>query len=197
MNQFTQISFSVPAIVAQNLSRRAAPLNIRPTEYARRLFEAAYAARISAERGTPSDDVVLDQQVRQVFLLADCEPDYIAEALGLPAERVTRILEGWRRAAQEIVSGRSDGGAFSEVKGAARLENAAGVEPSPSVPPPALKNGKAVTGTLKPAEIDVVRNLWREGKSAPAIAAVLGCDKRRIQNFATRNRDICPTRRGE
>ncbi|TIS20440.1 MAG: hypothetical protein E5X07_25315, partial [Mesorhizobium sp.] len=65
-----QISFAVPAIVFTNLAKRAAPLNIRPAEYARRLFEAAYAARIAGERGQQTEDGALDTQVRQVFLLA-------------------------------------------------------------------------------------------------------------------------------
>lgn len=104
--QLQQVSFSVPAIVWANVERRARPLNIRPAEYARRLFEAAYAARIAGEKGETSGDAALDEQVRGVFLLADCEPEFIAESLGLPLERVKRILEGWRQVAREAPSER-------------------------------------------------------------------------------------------
>lgn len=105
MQPLQQISFMVPALVAKNLAKRAAPLNIRPTEYAKRLFEAAYFVRCLAEKGEAAEDVELDRQVRQVFLLADCEPEYIAETIGMPVERAQRILDGWRQAAQELVSG--------------------------------------------------------------------------------------------
>lgn len=98
-----QISFSVPRTVATNVAKRAEPLNIRLSEYARRLFEAAYAARVAQERGESSGDRSLDRQVRDVFLLADCEPEFVADALGMPVIRVRRILDGWRQAVAEAL----------------------------------------------------------------------------------------------
>lgn len=50
MNQpAQQISFNVSGLVFSNLAKRSVPLNIRPAEYARRLFEAAYAGSASFE----------------------------------------------------------------------------------------------------------------------------------------------------
>lgn len=182
--QVMQISFSVPAIVVQNLIKRSGPLNIRASEYARRLFEAAYSVRVAQECGGESGDPELDRAVRDVFLLADCEPEYIAEAIGAPVEWVRKILEGWRRTAGGTVQARPPAKPKPET-------------PAQPAPPPARVTGSTVTGPLSAEEVRVVRNLWREGKRSPEIADVLGCDKRRVQNFATRNRDVCPSRRGE
>ncbi|MER8380693.1 hypothetical protein [Mesorhizobium sp. M1399] len=173
-----QISFAVPAIVFNNLAKRAAPLNIRPTEYARRLFEAAYAARVAGERGQQTEDAALDTQVRQVFLLADCEPEFIAEALKLPIERVKRMLEGWRQVAREL---------------------AAPVEATPAVEQPGAELAEikieARTGAMDAAEIADIRNLWREGKSIPAIAVALGRTTRSVDNWIQRHRHVCPVRK--
>lgn len=182
--QLTQISFAVPAIVVENITKRAGPLNIRASEYARRLFEAAYAARIAQERGGESGDTALDRAVRDVFLLADCEPEYIADAIGAPVEWVARILEGWRRIAGELTG----------TPPAGKPKPSASAPPTP---PPARATGSTVIGRLSAEEVRIVRILWREGKSIPEIADVLGCDRKRVQNFATRNRNVCPSRRGD
>jgi hypothetical protein len=85
-----------------------------PSAFAQLLFDAAFAARIGMERGESTGDSELDEQVKLVFRLAgDVEPAAIAKATGLPEERVTRILEGWRIAARE------EGGARPRRKGAA------------------------------------------------------------------------------
>ncbi len=128
--QLTQISFSVPAIVVQNLIKRSGPLNIRASEYARRLFEAAYSARIAQERGGESGDPELDRAVRDVFLLADCEPEYIAEAISAPVEWVQKILEGWRRTAGGMLQTRPPAKPAPET-------------PAQPVPPPCRLKGMA------------------------------------------------------
>ncbi|RUV57637.1 MULTISPECIES: hypothetical protein [unclassified Mesorhizobium] len=181
-----QISFAVPAIVFTNLAKRAAPLNIRPAEYARRLFEAAYAARIAGERGQQTEDGALDTQVRQVFLLADCEPEFIAEALQLPVERVKRMLEGWRQVAREV---------FEPKPGPIVLLG----PPAPAAEPAPMPSADTPTktGAMDAGEIAVVRNLWREGKTVAAIAEMLGRTPKSVANFAMRNRDVCPVRRAD
>lgn len=171
-----QISFSVPAIVMQNLTKRAGPLNIRPAEYARRLFDAAYAARIAGERGQETEDSDLDRAVRDVFLLADCEPDYIAQALGLPQERVTRILEGWRLAAKQL--------AEPAPAPAAPASQPPAVETKPAPPP----------GSGYP--VDVIVPMWSEGKSLNEIAAAIGKTPAALGFWLKSHRDICPKRRG-
>lgn len=168
-----QISFSVPAIVFSNLQKRAAPLNIRPVEYARRLFEAAYAARIAGERGQETEDAALDHQVRQVFLLADCEPEFIAEALKLPLEQVTRILDGWRQAARELVEPKAEpetpeGGAAEDI-------------------PPA--------GEPKGYDAELIGKMWAAGASTKEIAATIGKTPGALSVWASGHRDICPSRR--
>lgn len=68
----------------------------RPSGFAQLLFNAAYAARIGMERGEPADDAELDEQVRLVFALAgQADADAIARAIGIPADRVNRILDGF------------------------------------------------------------------------------------------------------
>ncbi|TPM06782.1 MULTISPECIES: helix-turn-helix domain-containing protein [unclassified Mesorhizobium] len=175
-----QISFAVPTVVFTNLAKRAGPLNIKPTEYARRLFEAAYAARVAGERGQQTEDAALDHQVRQVFLLADCEPEFIAEALLLPLERVQRMLEGWRQVARDLVDPPAKAEKPAETK---------------APPPPPAEPMK--TGAMEAGEISVIRALWREGKTVAAIADTLGRAHKSVANFAMRNRDICPPRKAD
>lgn len=170
-----QISFSVSSTVYNAMAKRAGPLNVRPAEYARRLFEAAWAARVAGERGVPTEDRALDHQVQQVFLLADCEPEYIAEALKLPIERVTRILDGWRQVARELVEPPA--------------------QEKPAETPPPSDGAAEPRGRMTAEEIAVLRNLWREGKPIPVIAATLERTPKAIEQFAARNRDICPARR--
>jgi len=91
-----QISFAVEERVFKGLQARAVKMNLRAAQYAQRLFEAAYFVRVVQERGETAEDVALDRQVRQVFMLADCEAEFIAEAVGIPAARAEKILSGWR-----------------------------------------------------------------------------------------------------
>lgn len=181
INETVPLTISVSKIVAANLARRAAPMNIRPSEYARRLFEAAYAARIAQERGEDCGDPALERQVRDVFLLADCEPDFIAEALGLPVERVRRILDGWRQVAIE-----------PRTPPAANPAAAAGVTATPP-PPPAIRKVRSDGYTTE--QVSVIAAMWREGKEVKDIAAAIGRPAPGLSNWAGRHRDICPKRR--
>lgn len=95
--QAKMVSFGVQPAVYAGLEQRGRTMGLAPGKYAQRLFEAAYAARCLAERGEESGDAALDRHVRQVFLLADCEPEFIADALAMPQARVERILAGWKR----------------------------------------------------------------------------------------------------
>lgn len=94
-----QISFTVTPKVFAGLEARAA--GVKPALYAKQLFEAGYAARVGHERGERSADAELDRWVRQVFLMADCEAEFIASALDMPPDRVERILAAWRQVAKE------------------------------------------------------------------------------------------------
>lgn len=170
MNQVVQISFAVPAKIYDNVAKRAGPLNIKPAEYARRLFEAAWTARVAGERGLETEDRALDHQVRQVFLLADCEPEYIADALQLPLDRVKKILGGWRQAARDLI------------------------EP-PAAAPAAEPAEELKSGPLSAEEIAVLRNMWREGKPIADIAETLGRKTDSIKSWAKTHRDVCPQRK--
>lgn len=177
-----QIAFTVPGAQFEALRQRAGRLNIKPAEYAKRLFDAAYYVRCVAEKGEPIEDTRLDVQVRNVFLLADCEPEYIADALGFPQERVTRILDGWRQAALEL---------------ARPVQKAApAAEPTMAVPPPVPSRSRNKARTFSAAELETIRSMWVAGETCRIIAAALGCDERRVSNFVFRRRDICPSRRG-
>lgn len=174
--QLTQISFSVPAIVVQNLIKRSGPLNIRASEYARRLFEAAYSVRVAQERGGESGDPELDRAVRDVFLLADCEPEYIAEAIGAPVEWVRKILEGWRRTAGELAHARPPEKPKPET-------------PAQPVPPPA--GSKA----WPPETAEKAAALWAEGRTCSEIGAAIGKKEGAVSMFMSKNRSLFPKRR--
>jgi len=90
------ISYHIQPAMFAGIEQRARTMNLRPAEYARQLMESAYRARQRHEQGSGCGDAALDRQVKQVFLLADCEAEYIAEALAIPQERVERILAAWR-----------------------------------------------------------------------------------------------------
>ena len=160
------VSFEVPQKVYDTMAQRAGVMNVRAAEYARRLFEAAYAVR---------EDRELDEKVRLVFLMADCETDYIAEALGIGEGLVARIIQGWRIVAAEI-------------------------ERPVAVPPPApsAKANPAKGGKLprwSDEERQTLREMWAAGKEVPEIAAVLGRPATAVQQYAGTHRDLCPKRR--
>lgn len=172
MNTVT-VSFAVPAKIYENVAKRAGPLNIRPAEYARRLFEAAWTARVAGERGMPTDDRALDHQVRQVFLLADCEPEYVADALKLPLDRVKRILEGWRQVARELID----------------------PKPEPETPRGGAAEDIPPAGDGKGYDAALIGKMWAEGISGKDIAAAIGKTEAAFSMWAGKHRDICPRRR--
>lgn len=196
--QVAPISFSIPAKQYEVLRTRAAILNIRPAEYARRLFDAAYYVRCVAEKGGQAEDIDLDRQVRQVFLLADCEPDYIADAIGMPVERVTRILEGWRQAAKELLAGKNRAGNAKppqpeQPRGPA-VVSAPAESVSGAISAPHQRDPRSVAAW--PDEtIEQVRRLWAEGLSIAEIAERIGKTRKAVEQFAYRFRHICPSRR--
>lgn len=179
-----QISFGVSSLVFANLQKRASPLNIRPTEYARRLFEAAYTTRVALERGEQTDDAKLENQVRQVFLLADCEPEYIAEALGLAQPRVEKILEGWRHVAKELV----------EPTAPALEATLKVITPPPA--PTSVQPAAYRTDLYSPSEIKMIRVLWHEGKTTRQIALAVGRPLQGLKHWLKTHRDLCPSRKG-
>lgn len=179
------ITFAVSSLVYRNVVKRCQPLNIRPSEYARRLFEAAYAARVAGERGEESGDAALDNQVRQVFLLADCEPEFIAETIGLPLERVTRILDGWRRAARDIVEENERTPAKEPATVDAEGERIAD------------RFADRATAAWSAEMIAIIAGMWAEGRNCTEIGAAIGKTAGNLSMWMTHNRDICPKRRGE
>lgn len=125
--------------------------------------------------------VDLDSQVKQVFLLADCEPEFIADSLGLPVNRVQRILEGWRQTAKALLQPKPQPPA----------------EPAAPLPPPGAAGEKQRNGSYSAEEISVIRNLWREGKTCREIADTIERPSAGFQQWVQKHRDICPKRRVE
>lgn len=101
-----KISFGVDARVHHTLQKRAAEEGRSVSDYARLLFEAAYAARVFRQRGETPADRELDLEVIAVFALADCETEYVAQATGLSQATVERIREGFAIVARELRAGR-------------------------------------------------------------------------------------------
>lgn len=182
------IGFNVDHRIHAALSKRAATMNVRPGEYARRLFEAAWLARVSGERGQSSGDVALDNQVRQVFLLADCEPEFIAEAIGIPAARAANIIAGWRtHFAGETVQAREtpDGaGAAAGQEGA----SSAAAPPIPASPP-------ARETLVGGYPVETIRRMWAEGATTKVIARAIGKTEGALSMWASKHRDVCPSRK--
>jgi len=165
------VSFTLDQAIYAGIERRAGTMGKKPADYARQLCEAAYAARVGAEKNMPATDHDLDQAVRAVFCLAgEFSPKAIAKATGLTENLVDDILRG-----------------FKAVAGEMRDRPPADKRQAPTEQP-TLRRFTA-------DEIDVIRNLWREGKLTSEIAATLDRSTKVIENFASRHRDICPARR--
>lgn len=95
------VAVNLDNAVLEGISKRAATMNLKPGDYVKRLVDAAYAARVGADRGMPSTDLELDAAVRVTFQLAgDFKPAAISRATGFPAQLVERILEGLRIASR-------------------------------------------------------------------------------------------------
>ena len=93
-----EIRLKVAPKVHHRLSVAAQRAGMPTSTYALLLFEAAYAARVGQERGDEPVDAELDEQVRLVFALAgQADAEAIAKATGVPAARVKKILEGFRK----------------------------------------------------------------------------------------------------
>ncbi|MEP4538487.1 MAG: hypothetical protein ABJ021_15055 [Nitratireductor sp.] len=180
--QAKMVSFGVQPAVYAGLEQRGRTMGLAPGKYAQRLFEAAYAARCLAERGEASGDAALDRHVRQVFLLADCEPEFIAGALAMPQARVERILAGWKIAAK------------SPPQPPAEEDGAATAKPAASAPVRGL--AKTVTSTRwTDQDRLMLKDMWAQGRTVPEIAAALGRAETAVQQYASSHRGLCPKRR--
>lgn len=178
-----QISFSVEARVFQRLQERATKMNLRASQYAQRLFEAAYFVRVVQERGEEQPDAELDRQVRTVFLLADCEPEFIAEAIGAPSSTVKKILAGWRTYfAGDVAPGREIPAAQAPAAAGAAVAG----DGTKVLPPPVAKDGGY--------PVDRIREMWAAGTTVKQIAAAIGKTEGAFSMWASNNRDVCPKR---
>lgn len=91
------VTLQVPPKAYQRLHESAKARGYKPTAYAQLLFDAAFAARVGQERGTPASDGELDEQVRLVFACAgQADTAAIAKSTGVAEARVAKILEGLR-----------------------------------------------------------------------------------------------------
>ena len=159
------ITVHVTEKVYANIAQRAQVMGRTPSAYAGLLFDAAYAARVLRERGEKPDDRELDLMVVTVFALADCEPEFIAEATGFSQTLVEKVLKGFSIVARE------------QDKATA---------PAPD------KAETAIAWTAeRRAELGA---LWAEGLTAAVIAERMGTTAGAIYQFAAENRDVCPKR---
>jgi hypothetical protein len=166
--QTVSLTLQLRAPMHARLAERASERGWKPTDFALQLLEAAYAARCQHDRGEESGDAKLDRAVRDVFLMADCEPEYIAAALDLPQSWVEKILEGWRR--------------FDPLSR------------SPAAPPKGKRGG--ATRPWTEAELRQVKDMWAAGKPVSAIAAAIGRPAGGVQQYICKKRSLFPRRRG-
>lgn len=94
------LSLQIPAVAMATLEKAAEKKGFKPSHYAQMLFDAAFAVRVGIDKRQTPLDRELDEQVRLVFAHAgQGTPSAIARALGMPADRVERILAAWEHVA--------------------------------------------------------------------------------------------------
>ncbi|MEQ9247049.1 MAG: hypothetical protein RLO21_13760 [Nitratireductor sp.] len=180
------IGFTIEAARFGNLEKRARAQGYKVNDYARMLFDAAYAARVGQERGDAPLDRDLDRQVRSVFMLADCEPDFIAEALGIPKERVRKIIAGWK---QVLANG---GRRITGVKPTETVVTSPGGEQRGTQSEPATRRR---VRHWTDAERLLLKRRWSEGATVQSIAQELDRPAAAVQQFINKHRGLCPKRR--
>lgn len=169
----TPITFTVETLLFTNMQRRAQAMGLKTVDYARRLFEAAYAARIGREKQHPVTDAELDVQVRIIMcLVGEFDPRAIAKATGLSEGLVENVLRGFRQVA---------------------AEPPAAPKPLPQSEPAQKAGARA---GYSHAEIETIRAMWADGKSIADIAKAVGRPAQGLSVWAGKHRDICPKRRG-
>lgn len=172
------VTFTVEKFVHDNVERRARALGLKTSDYFRRLFEAAYAARIGHEKQLPVDDADLDRQVRAVMCLAgDFSSVAIAKALGLPESLVDRALKGFRMVAVEPTR-------------AAPVETAVVAQDDEGQAAPKASR----RGAYSPEEVETIRRMWAEGATIRTIAAAIGRKEKTVGMWTVNHRDVCPKR---
>lgn len=194
-----QVGITVERHVYQALVARAATMNMKPADFAGRLFHAAWSARGGQEAGIQAADMDLSLQIRLVFALSgDGDIPGIARATKLPERLVRDILHGFRQVAEERREAR-EAGAVAAAGGEAP-------PPSPSAPPPPLEGvedgspagpaeRKRRAGSYTDAEIETVRTMWGVGAKSKVIAAAIGRSAGALSVWISKNRDVCPRRR--
>lgn len=173
----TPITFTVETTLFTNMQGRAQAMGLKTADYARRLFDAAYAARIGREKQHPVTDAELDAQVRAVMCLTgEFDPRAIARATGLSEGLVENVLRGFRQVAAEPPA-------------------APPATPKPLPQSDAVTKAGARAGYCD-AQIETIRRLWAEGKQIAEIAAAIGRSPQGLGVWTGKHRDICPKRRG-
>jgi hypothetical protein len=179
------VSVALDALMVTNMEKRARSMGIKTTAYVRQLIEAAYAARVGAEKGLPPTDARLDEAVRAVFALSgEFSCPAISRVTGLSVELVNSVLKGFKIVASEI---------------SARGEQ----EPQKMLPPPERRNGVDKTvrvgehvqaaGFTQEEQAELVR-MWAEGVPASDIGVALGSDGDAVRQWAQQHRDLCEAR---
>lgn len=94
------LTLQIPAVAMATLEKAAEKNGFKPSHYAQMLFDAAFAVRVGIDKRQTPLDRELDEQVRLVFAHAgQGTPAAIGRAIGIPADRVERILAAWTHAA--------------------------------------------------------------------------------------------------
>jgi hypothetical protein len=179
MQPAVQVSLSIDAARFKAIAQRAEAMGHKPSRYIGMLVDAAYLARVQREKGVEPEDRALDSACQRVFLLADCEPEFIAQATGLQPALVERILDGWRRIGEQTAD-----------------------RPAPPKPEPGNAVDKTVRvapgagshGGLSVNDKATIALMWGQGASAAAIGAEIGLDADQVRAFARQHRDLCPAR---
>jgi hypothetical protein len=88
-----QVNFDVSDVVYERLGEMAKAAGLKPSSYARMLFEVAYAARWNK-----SGDAELEAKVGCAVVLHAARQDTatIARALALQESTVVKIIDAWR-----------------------------------------------------------------------------------------------------
>lgn len=183
MQPAVQVSLSIDHARYRAIADRAAVLGYKPSRYIGMLVDAAYLARVTREKGVEPEDRELDSAVQRVFLLADCEPEFIAQATGLAQSLVEKILDGWRTIGAELAVRP----ALPKPQDEVRPDRTVRVDPSV-----AAEEKKAASRAEYPAE--QISEMWAAGRSLKEIAGAIGKTAGALSMWLSKHRDICPHR---
>lgn len=202
--QNISITVKVNARQQQRLHEQARKHGYQASAYAQMIFDAAYSARVGQENDYTATDADMDEMLRAVLCLAgQFNTASIARAVGIAEPLVVRILDAWRQhgrvtmppAPLPLVVRQAHHEGQNRAPGPPHPEP---VEGPPAQPEAARRDdvdaGPARNIAYPPEMIETIRRMWAAGDPTSEIAKAIGKTTGALSMFASKNRDVCPSR---